>query len=129
MITVFNRSFSDDALKKIFESVWSKDMLHEKYRDKWNPSVPSTGQCYITSEVLYHLLKDEHSVKVKRMKWGGTTHWFLEVDGQILDLTSDQFDQPPDYDQATGTFFLTSSPSKRSQMLKKRLHSEITKKS
>ena len=84
------------------------------------------GNCYVTSEAVYHLLGGKSSgwkPMVLRMKNG--THWFLKhQSGLILDLTSCQFDrsgEKPDYTQARGTGFLTKESSKRASVLMKKL--------
>lgn len=77
------------------------------------------GNCYVTSEALYHLLGGKESGwKPMRMRWEGDTHWFLKRhDGMILDLTTLQFKHKPNYALAVGCGFLTKKPSKRAQSL------------
>jgi len=75
------------------------------------------GNCYVTSEALYHLLGGKESGwKPMRVKMSNDTHWFLQNihTGQRLDVTAMQFtDEFPDYTSAVGAGFLTAQPSKR----------------
>jgi len=51
----------------------------------------------------------------------GVSHWFLQAaDGQIFDLTADQFELPVPYASARGRGFLTKKASKRALILIKR---------
>jgi hypothetical protein len=73
------------------------------------------GNCYVTSEALYHLLGGKDSGWTPmNMQWEGDSHWFLKhYNGVILDATAKQFKKTPDYSLARGRGFLTSSPSAR----------------
>ncbi len=85
------------------------------------------GNCYVTSEALYHLLGGKAAGwKAMRMKHEGDTHWFLinVHTGQIVDVTVSQFKEPPTVDEyfwAVGTGFLTKKPSKRARVLMEKL--------
>lgn len=82
------------------------------------------GNCYVTSEALYHLLGGKaKGWKPMRVRHWGDTHWFLlNVNtGQILDATAKQFRTPPLYDKAVGSGFLTKQPSKRARALMDKL--------
>ena len=82
------------------------------------------GNCYVTSEALYHLLGGRNAGWVpKRMRYAGDCHWFLynRLTGQTLDATAKQFQTLPDYSQARGSGFLTKRPSKRARILMKTL--------
>ena len=82
------------------------------------------GNCYVTSEALYHLLGGkELGWKPMRMFHENDTHWFIknEETGQIIDATACQFNKQPDYDKAIGCGFLTRKPSKRAKQLMDKL--------
>jgi hypothetical protein len=81
------------------------------------------GNCYVTSEALFHLLGGKAAGwKPMVMTHQGGTHWFLKhEDGMILDATARQFDAPPDYSKARGCGFLTVIPSKKARELIERL--------
>lgn len=76
------------------------------------------GNCYVTSEALYHLLGGKKAGwKPMRVKTATDMHWFLKHEsGVILDATKIQFgSRPPDYRLAVGCGFLTKKPSRRAQ--------------
>lgn len=77
------------------------------------------GNCYVTSEAVYHLLGGKKAGwKPMRIKHEGDTHWFLKHEsGMILDLTKSQFKNAVPYDKACGSGFLTNHPSKRARQL------------
>lgn len=81
------------------------------------------GHCYVASEVAYHLKYKELGFKPHVIKTNGITHWFLKNINtkEILDLTSEQFDKPIDYNNGKCCGFLTKNPSKRSKTLMERL--------
>jgi hypothetical protein len=77
------------------------------------------GNCYVTSEAIYHLLGGKKSGwKPMRMRHENDSHWFLRhSSGVIIDATVAQFKTMPDYSKAVGCGFLTRQPSKRAQAL------------
>jgi hypothetical protein len=77
------------------------------------------GNCYVTSEALYHLLGGKAAGwKPMRMRHERDTHWFLQhKSGEIIDATVSQFKTKPDYRKARGSGFLTKKPSKRAKEL------------
>jgi hypothetical protein len=82
------------------------------------------GNCYVTSEALYHLLGGKSAGwQPMFMRHEGDSHWFLnnEQTGQRLDATVSQFKETPDYAQAKRAAFLTVTPSKRAQALMQQL--------
>lgn len=94
--------------------------------------VRKRGNCYVTCEALYHLLKTPArkglGVKLVPMtlRHEGEVHWvlgFMLPDGSklILDPTGKQFKTKPDLRTARGRGFLTKKPSKRARALMKLL--------
>ena len=78
------------------------------------------GNCYVTTEALYHLLGGKNAGwKPMRMRMGADTHWWLQhTSGLILDATRSQFgNYIPDYRGGVGAGFLTSYPSRRARQL------------
>lgn len=50
--------------------------------------------------------------------WEGMSHWALKTkDGEIIDLTVEQFTETPDYKLFRGKGFLTKMPSKKAQTI------------
>lgn len=82
---------------------------------EWGVYVSQRGNCYVTSEALYHLLGGKAAGWTpKQVRHEGASHWFLQHRcGLVLDPTAGQFETPPPYDRAVGKGFLTRSPSKR----------------
>jgi hypothetical protein len=78
---------------------------------------PMAGHCYVASEALFHLLSDEHDVVPQCATVRGIgTHWYLRVDGRLVDATADQFQglqRASLYAVGRGKGFLTKQPSKR----------------
>lgn len=70
------------------------------------------GNCYVTSEALYHLLGGKKAGwKPMRVKHMGDMHWYLQhKSGVRLDVTRDQFFKEPPYKKARGCGFLTKHP-------------------
>lgn len=82
------------------------------------------GNCYVTSEALYHLLGGKAAGwKPMRISGEHDTHWFLvnTITGQRVDATAKQFMTPPDYSKAVGAGFLTKLPSKRARQMMNRM--------
>lgn len=83
------------------------------------PADLKRGNCYITSEALYHLLGGKRAGWTPiRSRVGNDTHWALRhKSGFILDATVRQFKRRPKYDGFQGSGFLTKHPSKRARNL------------
>lgn len=85
------------------------------------------GNCYATSEALYHLLGGKKAGwKPMRMQVDGGNHWFIMhvPSGCIVDATAAQFGHQRvrlDYSTAVGCGWLTKKPSKRARRLMQRL--------
>lgn len=80
------------------------------------------GNCYTTSEALYHLLGGKAAGwKPMFVYVNGGPHWFLKHQtGVIVDATAAQFGhdgEMPDYSKARGKGFLTRLPSRRARRL------------
>lgn len=72
------------------EKIWDADTAHESYDNSGKGS--SVGQCYVSTLVLYTRLLN-FSPKIARGAVLGKceSHYWIEVDGMILDITADQF--------------------------------------
>lgn len=85
------------------------------------------GNCYVTSEAIYHLIGGKASEWTPtRLHFSGDTHWFLRHKGTglILDATAMQFDggmRKVPYQDGRGSGFLTRKPSKRAKELIERM--------
>lgn len=86
------------------------------------------GNCYVTSEALYHLLGGKTAgYTPMTIRHEGDVHWFLRhKSGLIVDLTAWQFSTPPNYKEARGRGFLTKKPSKRARdLMQTMLYQEV----
>jgi len=84
------------------------------------PLRPYEGACYVASQALYHLLggTEQSTWKPVRLRHEGSMHWWLRgPEGQIVDLTAEQFLTPVPYEQGVGGGFLTKQPDRRAQMV------------
>jgi len=77
------------------------------------------SNCYVTCEALYHLMGGKVAGwKPMHMRHEGDSHWFLlHNSGTIVDPTSKQFKNHPNYLNARGKGFLTKGPSRRARKL------------
>lgn len=94
------------------------DLRKDEYAPDEDETVhPLYGHCYVATEAYYHAKKDDYDeLSVYHVSHAGTTHWFLkDSQGNIIDLTKEQFDTEPNYSEATKGFFLSSEPSNRTQ--------------
>lgn len=107
-----------DILIKRIKNNLTDDLRKPKYRGHHNKL---WGHCYVASETLYHLWGKKYGYKPRYIKIDGDTHWFLENEDAIIDVTESQFKIKPDYSKSKGSGFLTKEPSKRSVELMKRI--------
>lgn len=80
------------------------------------PSPETRGNCYVTSEAVYHLTGAHNGPwRPQTLRHEGDVHWYLKnkFTGEILDLTVAQFGTMPDYSFGRGRGFLTKEPSRR----------------
>ena len=93
------------------------DLLRPRYR-----GLPGkyAGHCYVATECFYYLYGREHSYKPKCFRYlNGDTHWWLEKDGDVLDITEEQLSPGFDYSKGHSQFFMCY-PSKRCKELARR---------
>jgi len=110
-----------DALRQM-----GRKHLKKQYKDDWTPERPTTGYCYVVTEVVYHCLAPEGSRAYCMKTEPGDTHWYIVTPGgEVVDQTSDQFDDPVDYSKGKPQNFLTKSISKRGRMLAELLGLEV----
>lgn len=101
------------------QNALTDDLRREPWRG--NPN-RLAGHCYVASEALYHLLQSKPwTVKSHFIQWEGSPHWYLTIDGWVVDPTVGQFGVVPDYLLGVGKGFLTREPSKRAQTVIERV--------
>jgi len=92
--------------------------LKPEWASKWAKDRPTTGYCYLVSEILYHYIYTEAKPKVMRVNGG--THWFLVDNGVVVDWTGNQFDCEVPYEEGRGCgFFVGSVKTNRGKISKK----------
>lgn len=69
---------------------WCKDTAYPSCQNDYNQeNDPTHGQCAITAILVHDMFGGTiHRVRVS----GGGTHYFNQINGHYIDLTSDQFD-------------------------------------
>lgn len=96
------------------------DLLKPEYRN--NPK-PFAGYCYVASEVYYHLRGGKAAgLTPMCTRHEGSTHWWINDNGEVVDLTAEQFETPVDYSKGKGCGFLTKKPSRRAQEVIRRMY-------
>jgi hypothetical protein len=83
----------DDALRRV-----GNKYLKEPFKSRWTPQCPTIGNCYYVSELLYYSLAPKGSKPYILLDEDNEKHWFIkDPNGKVIDLTADQYDEPPDY--------------------------------
>ena len=73
----------------VLEQCWAKETAYPSCQDEWVPTDPSYGQCAITAMLVHDMFGGTiHKIHMD----GGGTHYFNRINGQYIDLTSEQFD-------------------------------------
>ena len=94
--------------------------LHTEWKKKWTPKHPTTGYCYLISEIMYHYVL--LNVQPYMLTMMGNTHWFLkDIDkNTIVDHTAEQFSVPVPYEIAKRAAFYKGSISTHRGYISKR---------
>lgn len=81
---------SIDCLFKVLLDVWCRETAYPScQKDYDQENDPTYGQCAITATLVHDMFGGTiHRVRVS----GGGTHYFNQINGHYIDLTSDQFD-------------------------------------
>lgn len=93
-----------DSIGNAIRANLTDDLLKPEYR---NAERPFTGHCYVASEAYYHLNGGKAAgLKPVGMAHEGSQHWWIEdKDGNITDLTAEQFKTPVPYSEGKGRAF------------------------
>lgn len=79
---------SQGELLTKLQSAWSTET-----GSKWRRDNPACGQCSVTALVAQDLLGGD----ILKTSVDGQWHFYNRIDGQRLDLTDTQFEQPLEY--------------------------------
>lgn len=121
-----------DQLFGILLNVWQKDTAYPSCQQEYDhENDPTFGQCAITA-VLVH---DLFGGSIRKIRTGGGTHYFNVLNGNTVDLTSDQFTLygiPLDYSEGTEVppEYCGTSPAtnKRLNLLRNRVETAVSSK-
>ena len=76
-----------DRLKKILNTLYSKETSYPESRNQWNDKNKTLGHCAIVSL----LINDYFGGNICKIKVNNISHYFNIIDNDIIDFTSDQF--------------------------------------
>jgi hypothetical protein len=75
------------ATEAAIRAVWTADTSAD---EAWSPTEPELGQCAVTALVI----QDTFGGELKRTLANGVSHYYNEIDGEVVDLTRAQFSTP-----------------------------------
>ncbi len=105
------------------------ELLHSPYREKVERGEcdPVTGHCYVASEAAFHMLGGKASgYRPMFIRHEGSPHWFLRgPEGEVVDITAAQFEEPVPYGEGVGKGFLTREPSRRARVVIERAERKL----
>lgn len=109
-------------LNSILKKCYAKDTAVPSSQSEWNESNSTLGHCAIVSLIV----NDYFQGLIKRTIVNGISHYFNEIDGEIIDLTEEQFKNIPiPYDEAvdrTREYLLQNDDTRnRYRLLKERV--------
>lgn len=125
-----------DKFSRLIVDNLSDKLRKPKYRG--NPCKVA-GHCYVASEALFHLLReygitDYYPYQLTAL---GDSHWFLarfprypdkiKILPVIIDLTAEQFPTVFPYAEAKRRGFLTTFPSRRAQIVIRKVKRDLEK--
>ena len=79
-------TFDEEKVREALHKSWSLQTARQ-----WTKDRPFAGQCNVTAAVAADLFGGE----ILKTPWNERTdHYYNRIDGQVHDLTDDQFDAP-----------------------------------
>ena len=76
-----------DKLETILNSLYSKETCYPECRNQWNGDNKTLGHCAIVALII----NDYFGGYICKIKVNNISHYFNLIDGEIVDLTSEQF--------------------------------------
>ena len=123
----------EKKLRELFIKGWSAETCFPSLKDKWTSENPSLGQCAVTTLIINDLFGGLILYNKKHRHY-----WNVISDGNIIDLTKDQWDEEirneiaiTDYEQSTRDYILFSERGRefktleRYQLLRKAIEREM----
>ena len=104
-------------LKELLSECWCKETCSPGLKDNWTEENPSLGQCAITALIV----NDYCGGKIMRCMASSGSHYYNIVDGQLVDLTVEQFQgEIPQYEEGaerTREYLLSNEDTKNRYLL------------
>ena len=103
-------------LTKVIELSWNKNTCSPSLQDNWNKENKALGQCAITALIVNDFLGG----KIMRCMCESGSHYYNLINGNIIDLTSAQFNEIPDYtkgEERTREYLLSNKDTKKRYIL------------
>lgn len=107
-------------LQEILMRCYSKDLCYPKIQNSWNENNKCLGMCAITSLIV----NDYFNGEICKIYVDDISHYFNLIEGEIIDLTSNQFTHEIDYNGyqiIDRNKILTDNTKHRYNRLKKKL--------
>ena len=83
-----------EKLSNVLRKSWSKETHHPNFRKEWSTQNPSIGQCAVTAFVVQDYFGGKLAYNRKHFHV-----WNILPDGEVVDLTREQFPQDADIEQ------------------------------
>lgn len=109
-----------DELSKKLYLCYSKNLCYPKIRNKWNDNNRCLGMCAITSLIV----NDYFGGEICKIYVDGVSHYYNLINNNIVDLTSEQFENEINYDNyeiINRNIIMTDDTKKRYNILKNKL--------
>lgn len=84
-----NPVFDPKTVRKALEASWSIETAVQ-----WTPDMPVAGQCNVTTVLVYDL----YGGRILKTALPHVDHFYNEINGERLDFTDSQFEDPIEYD-------------------------------
>lgn len=101
-----------EKIKEFLLYKWSKETCSPSLKDEWSENNPSLGQCAITALII----NDFFGGKIMRCMASSGSHYYNLIDGNIIDLTVEQFlGETPQYElgeERTREYLLSNKDTK-----------------
>lgn len=82
-----------EKLREILNDCYSKELCYPKIKEYWNQSNKTYGMCAITTLIV----NDYFGGDIGKVYVRDISHYFNILNGKIIDLTKEQFDIEPNY--------------------------------
>ena len=106
-----------NELERIIKLSWTKETCYPENQNDWNTNNPSLGQCATTALIV----NDFMGGKIMRCMCNNISHYYNKINGNIIDLTSEQFNElSPDYshsEERTREYILSNKNTKERYLM------------